>query len=162
VARDPNRNKAQAEALYQALILERRHKLEAVALRMGIAASTLYGWAENEATLPAWAVPLIYDATGDVDLFRRLTGAAERNLRVETPVAAAPVSPTSLRDLALEVGAESGDFQRAVSEGVRDGNLSAADLERCAVEFEQLIERASKAGAPLGRRVSVERIPEGG
>jgi hypothetical protein len=162
VARDPNRNKAHAEALYQALILERRHKLEAVALRMGIAASTLYGWAENEATLPAWAVPLIYDATSDVDLYRRLTGAAERNIRIVPPSEDKNTSPSELRELALQVGAESGDVLRAVSESAMNGTVDAAERKRCAVELEQLLDRAAKLGAPLGLRVSVVRIPEGG
>jgi hypothetical protein len=135
MARDPRRSKPQADVLYQIFILEKRHKLEAVAARMGIGASTFYGWVENEATLPAWAIPMIWDATQDVDLFARLTGAAERHMRVEAPAGATQPATPSHAEAALAFGAEVGDVLRDVRELGRDGVYDASDKAQLAAQI---------------------------
>lgn len=150
MARDPNRSAAQAHVLYEVFLIERRHKVEAVAMHVGVSPATFYGWIENKATLPAWAIRPIFEATRDLDLWARLSGAKDLGFRVDPPAAAAtPASPTILA-AALGAGAEVGDVQRKVEELGRDGSYDASDKEQLEREIEEAEQKLNTLRATLG------------
>jgi hypothetical protein len=149
--RDPNRSQPLARALYQAFIIEKRHKVEAVAKDIGVSVSTLYAWLENENTFPAWAIEPLLRSTGDLELFGAITGATAYGLRLVPSADAEPAAP-SVAELALEAGAEAGDVLREVHGLGRDGTFDASDKARIGREIDEAEAKLGELRARLGIR----------
>jgi hypothetical protein len=149
--RDPNRSQPLARTLYQAFIIEKRHKVESVAKDIGVSASTLYAWLENENTFPAWAIEPLLRSTGDLELFGTITGATSYGLRLVPSSPAEPATPAAT-ELALEAGAEVGDVLREVHDLGRDGSYDASDKARIGREIDEAEAKLGELRSRLGIR----------
>jgi hypothetical protein len=150
--RDPNRSRPISQVLYRAFIIEKRHKVEAVAKDIGVSVSAFYSWLENEATLPSWAVEPLLRSTGDLEMFGAITGATAYGLRLVPAAPTAQPATPSVAEAALAAGAEAGDVLREVVELGRDGSYDATDKAKIATQIEEAEARLIDLRSRLGIR----------
>lgn len=141
-----------ARALYNATIAG-RHRIDAVARVVGVATSTAYDWAEGRRTLPAYAIPGVFRATQDLELYSALCGAPDLGL-VVTERGAGDVVIRDSRGAALDVGAEAGRVLGLVSDVEADGVVTAQELARVEAELDRLQRRAETLRAQMRSRAS--------
>jgi DNA-binding transcriptional regulator YdaS (Cro superfamily) len=142
------RNQSTARAVWALL---RRQSSEKLARRLGVSQSLLWKWSEGKATVPAWAVPAVYEATTDLDWLRDALEADELELLIMKAPPRAPASGTSL-EAALHVGIEAGHIQALVSRAEADGDVSRDELRELEVAIMEAEVRLERLRAVLRSR----------
>lgn len=115
-------------------------------------------WMQNEATIPLWLARLVYEETGDVELFASITGATELGLIVSE----APPShdADSLVRAALRVGADAGAVQRLIDKALSEDSpegTSLSEAEKAKISRE--VDRAQRVLQSLKLALHQESAP---
>ncbi len=149
-------NEPLRRVLYDAFIgAGKRHEVAATARKMGIPASTLYGYCEGVSPMPACILAQLAAATRDAQLISDLLNLGAVGLTVSVDPAAS--TPDAVRDQALRLGEAIGDAQQAVRKALADNEIDEAELKRIEQAAEE-IERQSetlKKSAEQTRRLRV-------
>ena len=139
MSRDPE-NADIAHALYRALILDDKHKVRTVAQIVGRSPSTIYAWAENALPIPAWALPRLYRATNDLDLFATMIGAHECGLLV-TRRGEATGGFKRPESITLAIASAAGNVAQLVADAQLDETISEAEAKAILAGLESLERR---------------------
>jgi hypothetical protein len=159
MARDPEKSAHVAHVLY-AQTIAGDIDLKQIAARTGIHYRTIHSWAHNEASFPAWAIPVVCGVVDDMDkrsrFFEALSGARELGLVMGQRQIPGP-SPESVLLHALGLTGDVGRLAELVGRVWSDGRVTS---QECA-ELEQLVDQVQRSAETLRQQARTSALTTG-
>lgn len=143
------------DALYHA-VHDYKGGVNALAARMGVAASTLYSMANPNDPSHPWPMQRALQVMSFTADQRVIQALCEQAGGVFVPVSpAAPMADLAQRMVSLS--AEFGDVARAVGDAVTDGKLTPRERDRAHAQLYELISAAAQLGQGLDAEVAAQQ-----
>lgn len=143
--------------LYRTFILEKRWRVDDVAVTLGVSRSTLYAWIEGERTFPVDQVPTLFIATQHMEFLQFCLEGTGYSL---APLPDAGQEVGRVQEEALDVVAAVGDLAQTVRMASADGVLSQAERQRIFALVRKVQQEAEEllaaAARPSGARTPTD------